>query len=502
MATLAVEQAKASPAAIKEPSQNSTRRKGLIEEAEMRAEQQALARVTMLDLARELEEASKNRRRAEMELVEERQKNSRLQAALVEYKTDLQKAHKETEDAKVCHMKDKLVSGTRTGVMTAGLLLWSRQAIPIDRVGEGITDAQQTSITFAEADEPEVEDPEWPKDTSGKLLAVEGRRSKGDGLMLLWILRGWKEQVEELKRQRLQDSENASKLKALRAEMDRMREMFEKQLAEERAKNRALEQRIAALLDEIEKLKARCDQLEREKAELLKQLRPGGADAGPYEELLEKYRKLKEMYDSKEAECEHLKQTIRELEAMLAREREESKAEIARLKAQIRELSAELQRQIVFAKHLRDVALKAKRDAASSISPEKFAQLITELEDMRDRLNVLGAENDKEKEQTKMLGLKLDQNKRRLELERQFLPLLHKVRGPVGPKNPLFQKNMAAMAAAAMVTDEMGPLSPDRRMAHSQSAGAIDAMAASSTARPRQDGRGGAGGHRLQGGGF
>lgn len=332
-----------------------------------------------------------------------------------------------------------------------------------------------------------------PKGDPPRQLAKKGKRSKGDGMMMLWMLRGWREVIDELKQRRLQDAEMELKLKALRAEMAKMKEGYEKQLTEEKAKSRALEGRISQLLDEIEKLKMRCDQLEREKAELAKKMNTGVPDNRPYEELLEKYKKLQEMYENRGLHIEQLKEEIRDLERTLAKEREESAKEITNLKAKIRELAAELTRQITFAKHLRDIALRAKRDAASSISPEKFAVLITELEDMRDKMKVIGSENAREAEQVKMMGLKLDQNKRRLELERQFLPLLHKVRGPVGPQNPLFQKNMAALAAAAMVPDDMGPGSPpDRlRMAHSQSVGALDP-------RGRPDPRASSG-HRLQG---
>merc|ERR1719382_2236939 len=139
----------------------------------------------------------------------------------------------------------------------------------------------------------------------------------------------------------------------------------------------------------------RCDQLEREKAELAKKMNTGVPDNRPYEELLEKY-------ENRGLHIEQLKEEIRDLERTLAKEREESAKEIANLKAKIRELAAELTRQITFAKHLRDIALRAKRDAASSISPEKFAVLITELEDMRDKMKVIGSENAREAEQVKM----------------------------------------------------------------------------------------------------
>jgi len=479
------------------------RRKGLIEEAEMRAEHQAAARLTMLNLARELDQASRLRRKAEMELIEERRKNDILAAERDAMEQKFREAEQKMEDAKVAHYSDKLRWGTREGKFASMALLWSREAKPVVQVGEGMAALAEEDEELSHTVELDTieERPKYKRAPVRHLAGGHLDRSKGDGLTLLWILKGWHEQVAEEKKRRLRDAETEARIAALKAEMERMKENYEKLLAEERAKVRQLSNRIAGLLDEINKLQARCDQLERDKADLLRKLNPNGEGGGGYEELYRKYQELLAKYSEKEAENERQAQAIRDLEAQLDKEREESKAEITKLKAEIRELGAELQRQIIFAKHLREAALRAKRDAASSLSPEKFAQLIAELEEMRDRLNWLGAEHQRGREQNRILGLKLDQNKRRLELERQFLPLLHKVKGPVGPKNPLFQKNMAALAAATMVPDEMAPnaaASPERlRMAHSQSAGAIDAMAGAgggATRAPKH-----AGGHRLQG---
>merc|ERR1719191_2175867 len=53
---------------------------------------------------------------------------------------------------------------------------------------------------------------------------------------------------------------------------------------------------------------------------------------------------------------------------------------------------------------------------------------------MKNQLSLLAKECMNEKEAKEALLQKQDKIKRQLELERQFLPLLHKVRGPVGPK--------------------------------------------------------------------
>ena len=49
------------------------------------------------------------------------------------------------------------------------------------------------------------------------------------------------------------------KVELIEGAMEKAREALEKQLAEEKAKTRASEQRVVALLDEIEKLKMRLE---------------------------------------------------------------------------------------------------------------------------------------------------------------------------------------------------------------------------------------------------
>merc|ERR1719253_1459741 len=72
---------------------------------------------------------------------------------------------------------------------------------------------------------------------------------------------------------------------------------------------------------------------------------------------------------------------------------------------------------------------------AQRVSPEKFSQLVGYLEEVKDRMAQMGRELDGQREESTCLKLKLMRNQRRLELERQFLPLLHRATGPLGPKS-------------------------------------------------------------------
>merc|ERR1719409_1576540 len=111
---------------------------------------------------------------------------------------------------------------------------------------------------------------------------------------------------------------------------------------------------------------------------------------------------------------EQLKKERDELEDILRRERLEAAAEIAKLKAQMRDIASELQAALMLAKQMREAALAAKRAAAGSISPEKFNELIRELEALRDQLEKIGNEYENEKERTWFLRGQLDRNRRRL----------------------------------------------------------------------------------------
>eukprot|EP00971_Amphidinium_carterae_P183000 3631408-Amphidinium_carterae.1 len=125
-----------------------------------------------------------------------------------------------------------------------------------------------------------------------------------------------------------------------------------------------------------------------------------------------------------------------ETERELRRELAIREAEIRKLKEIISNLECDLAQALVLARHLKDTAMKAKRDAAMSVSPKKFAMLIADLEEMKDRLTRLGKEYGKERTIGEALKGELERRQRQLELERQFLPFLHVSRGPLGQKAP------------------------------------------------------------------
>jgi hypothetical protein len=185
-----------------------------------------------------------------------------------------------------------------------------------------------------------------------------------------------------------------------------------------------------------------------------------------------------------QADYEAAQEALRTADAAFAAER-------AQLQAIIRQVNSELHEAMVLAKHMREVALKAKRDAAGSVSPSKFAELIAQLEEMKSQLSVIAKDFLHEKSTNAWLNRKLDKNSRQLELERQFLPLLRKVKGPVGPKvkgsaeeGAKRSKDATQLAAQAPQNTQMpalGPASP-QKLRMSQSMGALQDQTRASTA--------------------
>merc|ERR1719343_1808211 len=148
--------------------------------------------------------------------------------------------------------------------------------------------------------------------------------------------------------------------------------------------------------------------------------------------LHEEQLQLQHENANKEEKIQSLKQLHEEAQAAFRRAEAEHNSEKKQLQDTIRRISSELQEAVVLAKYMRETLLKCKRDASSSISPAKFAELIVQLETTRDSLKALQRKHDQVKASNSDLHSKLEKNRRSLELERQFLPLIRQARGPLG----------------------------------------------------------------------
>merc|ERR1740123_1532232 len=127
--------------------------------------------------------------------------------------------------------------------------------------------------------------------------------------------------------------------------------------------------------------------------------------------LHEEQLQLQHENANKEEKIQSLKQLHEEAQAAFRRAEAEHNSEKKQLQDTIRRISSELQEAVVLAKYMRETLLKCKRDASSSISPAKFAELIVQLETTRDSLKALQRKHDQVKASNSDLHLKLEKNR-------------------------------------------------------------------------------------------
>lgn len=257
-----------------------------------------------------------------------------------------------------------------------------------------------------------------------------------DKVAFTWMIKLWHGQVEEGKRIRREEEAERERERLIEERKRQMREEIERRVGEVMKQIGDLQTQIEKQAETIDVLKqkiwdleAQLDRERKEAAERERKLRSqGGSLEKDLAEALGKIVVLEEQVKVLTADLEESREIYRKAQA-------EHEAEAKRLSEIIKNITSELQQALVLTKYMREAMLKAKRDAAGSVSPMKFAELIAQLEEMRDQLGVLQKDYMYEKTSNQDLASKLDKNKRRLELERQFLPLIRGARGPLGPKN-------------------------------------------------------------------
>mmetsp|Transcript_145854 Transcript_145854/g.254459 ORF Transcript_145854/g.254459 Transcript_145854/m.254459 type:complete len:627 (-) Transcript_145854:166-2046(-) len=524
----------------------TARHNKLLLEAEMRAEHQAQARTTMLDLAAALDESNARRHELASQLSQEQRTSADLRKQVDAIQRQLDKLEEEEEKRKAKILVDKaLKSGNN--VFFGMLLAKSREAFPTELFGEGKggeakeykgTGPRKTrapgsrgsaagssrssrrskgskettseggegegkggiqfgavDVEHFSAEEDEDDDDELSQEPAGVSdAAAKSRRASswdflvdrgetGDKVTFEWSFKLW---ANEIKKIRAARADEIAELERKRAEEERKRQIEEeKRKAVEAMKKIAerLEEALNASKETIAQHEKRQQELEKElqlerekmasrEGKHKEEVRAIQADLNrTQQELANVKGQLKDLQNEYDGALE----SLRKADQQFANERRQ-------LQDTIRNITSELQEAMVLAKHMRETALKAKREAAGSVSPSKFAELIGQLEEMKSQLSALWKDCMKETETNDWLRRQLDKNKRQLELERQFLPLLHKVRGPVGPKMPGGQtaldgpkrKDATANPQATAMPPIAGQASPNKiRMGQSQSLGAL-----------------------------
>lgn len=456
---------------------DSPRHRRLMQEAEMRAEQQAAARSTMLELAQALEDLRAQQQNLLRRLQLEQQTSAGLRSKCDSLERQLEDALADEEKRQAERLVENgLKSGNK---LFFGMLLEkSREAYDVNFFthdgGEPTEEDGDEGAAGTEAATPAG------GETNIKLAREDVLRSfaVGDGVTFKWIFKLWMHEVQKTK-QKVAEEGAARERQRLEEERERrIQQEIEARVGEERKMAVELERRVKAANDIIKQHEKTHKQLE-------EQLEKNAARAAERErqllafhdklqtELSQSERLLKET----QGQLQALQQKHTELEERLRRTEADSQAEKTRLREAIRSINSELEQAVILARHMRETALKAKRDAAQSVSPEKFAQLVAELEDMRDKMSALGRQYDSEKTNSLSLRQKLDKNQRRLELERQFLPLLHKARGPLGPKTSVGdstrKKENQSWDLTGTLPVASGANTSDKKLHASQSAGSL-----------------------------
>eukprot|EP00747_Dinoflagellata_sp_TGD_P167789 gnl/TRDRNA2_/TRDRNA2_192900_c0_seq1.p1 gnl/TRDRNA2_/TRDRNA2_192900_c0~~gnl/TRDRNA2_/TRDRNA2_192900_c0_seq1.p1 ORF type:complete len:590 (+),score=163.23 gnl/TRDRNA2_/TRDRNA2_192900_c0_seq1:69-1838(+) len=459
-----------------EPSHGlaTARHHELMREADEKARHQAAARETMLDLARALEVAQQRRKELEAEVEKEKLEKIKLRAEIDKLFLEIREfnARLEEKDVEIARFK---LHGNKTFLTSA--MYWGETIAggQLYCLGDGVgADGEPLTgqLPAFDASEDQKEKARLASE------AVTGKRrirnrTKGDALKLHALFRFWNALCPDGRVERalkVVEEKHKREIEEMNAKFALERKAFEEALERQRIE---AEERMKELKEELAVTKHQVSELEKEKLAIQKEA--AEKERILNEEIVRLKEELKRAWKEVQealAALEAMRKERDELEEILRRERLEAAAEIAKLKAQMRDIASELQAALMLAKQMREAALAAKRALAGSISPEKFNELIRELEALRDRCEKIGSEYENEKERTWFLRGQLDRNRRRLELERQFLPLLRQVKGPVGPKNPILN-NKGTSASAAKI-DGCG--SPDKmRMTHSASFSAGDA---------------------------
>lgn len=279
--------------------------------------------------------------------------------------------------------------------------------------------------------------------------------------MFKWMFKFWKREVDTAQTEAADVTED-NRMQLLQDEMERKLEEARKAALAAQAKS------MQEMKDQMEKMqrlleiaKAETVQVTRE-LETTQMCREQEAEAAVVREQKLKDELVVEQRNLVQSQQRFavLEKDLETAHMALAKADEAFAHERATLHGVIRQVNSELHEAMVLAKHMRETALKAKRDAAGSVSPSKFAELIAHLEQMKNKMATVQKEQ-KKSEANATTGAKQSEDlKRTLELERQFLPLLRKVRGPVGPKvkgNEEGGKKPKAVQGADMTQLQGGP---------------------------------------------
>lgn len=478
----------------------SARADKLVREARTRAEHQLAARSTMLDLMEALQLMQSQRRDLERLLALEKAKLPMLQARVKSLEEQLEEALEAEEKRQAEELVKKAMSSGNNVVFNM-LLSKSRDGFEssFDRVviqeaasdeeeeterGGSTTappDSRPTTSWSKDSKESELPEPKGPRPTSLGELVSAG--PVGDRVTLKWAMRLWSREAEGTRAERRAQAEEAARQRAEserlrlleiareegRAEVRKEMVEVERKLKQERERNKELEAKIKELQVQIERLRSQLESRDpryRQKSE--EEL---AAEAAEYADGRPPTAGQDPQFITRTAENAHIYDEMRRRQLEYEREKKA-------LHNTIKSLQEDLQQAALLAKYLRESALKAKREAANSVSPARFGDLISALEAMRERLSAMERDAAHQRDSNDWLKRQMEANKRHMELERQFLPLLRQAKGPLGAKDKV--RSVKDLRDPPWIVEEQQPQGASvlarriGKMGSSQSVGALN----------------------------
>lgn len=479
----------------------TARHERLLVEAELRAEHQLAARGTMLDLAHALDQSNQRARELGVQLRNEYDNSAQLRRERDRFEALVDALHEKEEKREADLLIEKaMASGNK---MVFGMLLeksreaYSFEIFDTERKGDAAVGSVSRETTMAGQGSEALANSDLMSKREAMGLNDLMNGAIGDRVTIGWVVKLWWREVESTRARKAKETEVEERRLKAEAEARRIEEEKEKAVEAVRKINRQQTSALDRLTKQMEEHQKTVDKLEKELRDTKEAAaREASASKAREEKLKEELALTKTTLYDTQATLKQLEMDYEASQESLRKADEAFAAERLSLKGVIRQVSSQLHEAMVLAKHMRETALKAKRDAAGSVSPSKFAELIAQLEEMKNQLSVLSKDCDHKKDTNEWLCRQLDKNKRQLELERQFLPLLRKVRGPVGTKvkgtaeEGSKRKDVTQMQAPANAMPALlAPGASPNKLRNSQSMGALNDTRAATAGGPLGGGR-------------
>jgi len=479
-------------------------RANMVREAELRAEHQQQARAMMIDLARAVSDLNNQNKELNQSLRSEVQHSNDLEAKVARLQKEIVQMKEEAEEQASQRLVER---GMRTNGMVWSMLLEASRDVyqpelfprPRPQKAKKEDDASPSSPSSPQAGgkkrlQPRLLVPshlDKLKPQQAFKHIASGTAGLADRLTFVWMLRMWRQEVTRAVKQRVVDEVEEQRKSEVEDRERIIGDEVEKRVGEFRKAVADLEYQVEMLSEDKKSQEKRVQEL---LAQLDQQILQSREREQQHQDEVRQcqgeIKALKLQIEDANRKRSSMNSHYEETERELRRELAIREAEIKRLREIISNLECDLQQALVLARHLKDTAMKAKRDAAMSVSPKKFALLIADLEEMKDRLTRLGKDYNKEKTSGEALKAELERRQRQLELERQFLPFLHVSRGPLGQKAPSPAATATAAGKKGKATDAgwevppspgpgvSSPLGDSTKLRASQSTGALPLKAA------------------------